>query len=47
MRSSQSSGSQSSAREFPEESAPALGIQVTDTAEFDVAIAHLWVPETV
>jgi quinol monooxygenase YgiN len=35
------------AREFREEFAPALGIQVVDTAEFDVAIAHLRVPETI
>jgi quinol monooxygenase YgiN len=35
------------AREFREEFAPALGIEVTDTAEFDVAIAHLRVPETI
>ncbi|WP_143278430.1 antibiotic biosynthesis monooxygenase [Blastococcus haudaquaticus] len=34
------------AREFREEFAPAMGIQVVDTAEFDVAIAHLRVPET-
>ena len=34
------------AREFREEFAPALGIEVVDTAEFDVAIAHLRVPET-
>ena len=35
------------AREFREEFAPALGIEVVDTAEFDVAIAHLRVPETI
>ena len=35
------------AREFREEFAPALGIEVLDTAEFDVAIAHLRVPETI
>jgi quinol monooxygenase YgiN len=34
------------AREFREEFAPALGIEVVGTAEFDVAIAHLRVPET-
>jgi quinol monooxygenase YgiN len=34
------------AREFREEFAPALGIEVVDTDEFDVAIAHLRVPET-
>ncbi|WP_369256851.1 antibiotic biosynthesis monooxygenase [Geodermatophilus amargosae] len=34
------------AREFREEFAPALGIEVVDTAEFDVAVAHLRVPET-
>lgn len=34
------------AREFREQFAPALGIEVLDTAEFDVAIAHLRVPET-
>jgi len=34
------------AREFREEFAAALGIEVTDTAAFDVAIAHLRVPET-
>jgi quinol monooxygenase YgiN len=35
------------AREFREEFAPALGIEVVDTAEFDVVIAHLRVPETI
>ena len=35
------------AREFREEFAPALGIEVVDTDEFDVAIAHLRVPETI
>ena len=35
------------AREFREEFAPALGIEIVDTAEFDVAIAHLRVPETI
>ena len=35
------------AREFREEFAPAMGIEVVDTAEFDVAIAHLRVPETI
>jgi quinol monooxygenase YgiN len=35
------------AREFREEFAPALGIEVVDTAVFDVAIAHLRVPETI
>lgn len=34
------------AREFREEFAPAMGIEIVDTAEFDVAIAHLRVPET-
>jgi quinol monooxygenase YgiN len=35
------------AREFREQFAPAMGIEVIDTAEFDVAIAHLRVPETI
>jgi quinol monooxygenase YgiN len=35
------------AREFREEFAPAMGIEVVGTAEFDVAIAHLRVPETI
>jgi quinol monooxygenase YgiN len=35
------------AREFREEFAPARGIEVVDTAEFDVAIAHLRIPETI
>jgi quinol monooxygenase YgiN len=35
------------AREFREEFAPALGIEVVDTAAFDLAIAHLRVPETI
>jgi quinol monooxygenase YgiN len=35
------------AREFREEFAPALGIEVVATAVFDVAIAHLRVPETI
>ena len=35
------------AREFRDEFAPALGIEVVDTAEFDVSIAHLRVPETI
>jgi quinol monooxygenase YgiN len=35
------------AREFRDEFAPALGIEVVDSAEFDVAIAHLRVPETI
>jgi quinol monooxygenase YgiN len=34
------------AHEFREEFAPAMGIEVIDTAEFDLAIAHLRVPET-
>jgi hypothetical protein len=35
------------AREFREDFAPAMGIEIVDTAEFDVAIAHLRVPETI
>jgi quinol monooxygenase YgiN len=35
------------AREFREEFAAALGIEVVDTGEFEVAIAHLRVPETI
>jgi quinol monooxygenase YgiN len=35
------------AREFRESFAPAMGIEVVDSAEFDVAIAHLRVPETI
>ena len=35
------------AREFREAFAPAMGIEVVDSAEFDVAIAHLRVPETI
>jgi heme-degrading monooxygenase HmoA len=35
------------AREFREEFAPAMGIEVLDTAAFDLAIAHLRVPETI
>jgi quinol monooxygenase YgiN len=35
------------AREFREDFAPAMRIEVTDSAEFDVAIAHLRVPETI
>jgi quinol monooxygenase YgiN len=35
------------AREFRETFAPAMGIEVVDTAEFDVAIAHLRIPETI
>ncbi|MBB3674846.1 putative quinol monooxygenase [Modestobacter versicolor] len=34
------------AREFRDEFAPAMGIEVVDSAEFDVPIAHLRVPET-
>ena len=35
------------AREFREVFAPTMGIEATDTAEFEVAIAHLRVPETI
>ena len=35
------------AREFREEFAPAMGIEIVDSAEYDVAIAHLRVPETI
>jgi len=35
------------AREFREEFAPAMGIEVTDSAAFDLPIAHLRVPETI
>ena len=35
------------AAEFREEFAPALGIEVTGTAAFDLPIAHLRVPETI
>ena len=35
------------AREFREEFAPAMGIEVLDTADFDLALAHLGVPETI
>jgi len=34
------------AREFREEFAPSMGIEVLDTADFDLALAHLGVPET-
>jgi hypothetical protein len=34
------------AREFREEFAPSLGIQVEGTADFDLPVAHLRVPET-
>jgi hypothetical protein len=34
------------AREFREEFAPSMGIQAVDTAEFDLVVAHLGVPET-
>jgi quinol monooxygenase YgiN len=35
------------AREFREEFAPARGIHTVDTAEFDLVLAHLNVPETI
>ena len=35
------------AREFREEFAPARGIDAVDTAEFDLVLAHLGVPETI
>ena len=35
------------AREFREQFAPSMGIEVIDTGVFDVAIAHLRVPETI
>jgi hypothetical protein len=35
------------AREFREEFAPTLGFEVVDSAVFDLAIAHLRVPETI
>jgi hypothetical protein len=35
------------AREFRDEFAPAMGIEVTDSAAFDLPIAHLRVPETI
>jgi quinol monooxygenase YgiN len=35
------------AREFREQFAPALGLEVVETGEFDVAVAHLRVPETI
>jgi quinol monooxygenase YgiN len=38
--------SREGAREFREAFAPVLGIEVLDSAEFDVPIAHLRVPET-
>jgi hypothetical protein len=34
------------AREFREEFGPAMGIRITDSAEFDLVLAHLGVPET-
>jgi len=34
-------------RVFREEFGPSLGIEVLDTAEFDLALAHLQVPETI
>ena len=38
--------SRDGARDFQESFAPSLGIEVLDSAEFDVPIAHLRVPET-
>ena len=35
------------AREFREEFAPSMGIEVVDSGEFDLVIAHLGAPETV
>jgi quinol monooxygenase YgiN len=35
------------AREFREEFAPARGIEAVDTADFDLVLAHLGVPETI
>jgi quinol monooxygenase YgiN len=35
------------AREFREQFAPARGIETVDTAEFDLVLAHLGVPETI
>ncbi|WP_138758893.1 antibiotic biosynthesis monooxygenase [Modestobacter altitudinis] len=35
------------ARQFREEFAPARGIDVVDTADFDLVLAHLGVPETI
>jgi hypothetical protein len=35
------------AREFREEFAPSMGIEVLDAGEFDLVIAHLGAPETV
>jgi quinol monooxygenase YgiN len=34
------------ARQFREEFAPAMGVEVTDSAEYCLAVAHLGVPET-
>ena len=34
------------AQVFREEFAPALGLEVLESAELDVAVAHLRVPET-